>query len=66
MNCNISYNYSKDLNCGVINFNNVKIDGKTDLKLEKFINNFNSKENRVLNKITFKNFVNNFFSSYAG
>ena len=25
MNCNISYNYNKDLNCGVINFNNENI-----------------------------------------
>ena len=63
---NMEFDFNYNLNQKQINFNNVKIDGKTDLKLEKFINNFNSKENRVLNKITFKNFVNNFFRSYAG
>ena len=34
--------------------------------LEKFINKFNSKTIRIFNKITFKNFVNNFFKSYSG
>ena len=56
------YNFNKKN----ISFDNVKIDGASSSKLEKYINSFNKKENRIFNKITFKNFIYNFFSSYAG
>ena len=49
-----------------INFGNPKVDGKPNLNLEKFINSFNLKDNRNFNKITFKNFINNFFKAYVG
>ena len=35
-------------------------------ELDKFIENHNSKERILSNKILFKNFINNFFMTYAG
>tara|TARA_B100001142_G_scaffold319981_1_gene364244 strand:+ start:825 stop:2315 length:1491 start_codon:yes stop_codon:yes gene_type:complete len=49
-----------------ITFDNVKIDNSQNSDLEKYVDEFNSKEDRIFNKITFKNFVNNFFAVYAG
>ena len=56
------YNFSSKK----ISFDNVKIDNKSDQNLEKFINNFNSADTKLINKVIFKNFINNFFSAYAG
>jgi hypothetical protein len=36
------------------------------MRLEKLVENFNKKENRFFNKITFKNFINDFLKAYAG
>ena len=56
------YNFSSKK----ISFDNVKIDNKSDQNLEKFINNFNSADTKLINKVIFKNFINNFFNAYAG
>jgi len=56
------YNFNKNK----FIFDNVKIDGKSHDKLNQFLNDFNSTEKKFFNKISFKNFVNNFFSNYAG
>ena len=56
------YNFNKNK----FNFDNVKIDNKSSDKLNEFLDNFNSTEKKFFNKISFKNFVNNFFSSYVG
>ncbi len=47
-------------------FDNVKIDDKSNDKLNKFLENFNLTDEKFFNKIVFKNFINDFFSSYAG
>lgn len=47
-------------------FDNVRVDNSQNLELEKYVNDFNNNKNRIFNKITFKNFVNNFFAAYAG
>ena len=49
-----------------ISFYNPRIDDKANQDLEKYVEEFNSYEKRKLNKIIFKNFVNNFFKTYAG
>ena len=49
-----------------ITFYNPRIDNKPNPDLEKYVEEFNSNEKTKLNKITFKNFVNNFFKTYAG
>ena len=58
----INYNFTQQK----VNFGNPKVDNIPNEKVSEFIDKFNSKENKILNKITFKNFVNNFFIVYAG
>ena len=56
-----NYNFTEEK----ISFSNFEIDNKTSPEIEKFIEKFNLNE-KVFNKITFKNFVNNFFKVYFG
>ena len=56
------YNFNKNK----FTFDNVIIDKKSSDKLNNFLNEFNSSEKKFLNKISFKNFINNFFENYAG
>ena len=53
----LDFNYNLDNK--KISFDNVKIDNSSNLEIQKFIENFNSKKN-MINKVTFKNFINNF------
>ncbi|MDA9664133.1 hypothetical protein N9T49_00370 [bacterium] len=55
-----------NLNNNKILFDNILVDKESDSKVDKFIIKFNSSNNVVLNKITFKNFINNFFVNYSG
>ena len=66
---NINYvevNFVYNINSKSFRFDNPRINNSQNIKLEKFLNNFNSEEDRVFNKITFKNFANNFFQAYDG
>ena len=49
-----------------VEFDNPKINSVLSSNLAEFLDNFNSEDERVFNKITFKNFINNFFEIYAG
>lgn len=49
-----------------VSFDNIKIDNESNLKVQEFIDKFNSNKKKVFNKITFKNFVSDFFKAYAG
>ena len=60
----IDYVYNFDQN--QINFDNIKIDNTQNSELENFIDVFNRSGEKIFNRITFKNFVNNFFNSYSG
>ena len=60
----LDYNYNFDTE--QISFDNVKINNVLDLKIQKFIEDYNSSEKKITNKIKLKNFVNNFFGVYAG
>ena len=60
----IDFNYN--LSTKQISFDNVKIDNNSNEGIEIFINNFNSREKRIFNKITFKNFVNDILTAYFG
>tara|TARA_X000001036_G_scaffold405959_1_gene414311 strand:+ start:182 stop:373 length:192 start_codon:yes stop_codon:yes gene_type:complete len=62
----IDFDFIYNFNLREVSFDNVKIDKKSYENLDRFINEFNSREVRTFNKITFKNFINIFFSSYAG
>lgn len=62
----IVFDFNYNLSQKKLNFDNVKVNNSSNLELDEFINNFNDKKNFTLNKITFKNFVNNFFEAYSG
>ena len=49
-----------------ITFDNFKIDDASNTNIEKYFSDFNLKKNRIFNKITFKNFVSDFFKAYSG
>jgi len=62
----IQIDYVYNLNDHTLRLDNPRIDNKQNIQLEEFLNTFNSKKDRGFNKITFKNFINNFFRAYAG
>ena len=62
----IEFDFNYDLTQKKIFFDSVRIDGNTSKNIENFIDDFNSVKKPIFNKITFKNFVSNFFSAYAG
>ena len=62
----IQLDFVYNLNNRSLRFDNPKINGKQNSELDEFLNIFNSGEDRVFNKITFKNFINNFFRVYSG
>lgn len=62
INLDFVYNFNKNK----FRFDNIKIDNNSNEEIEKFITKYNSSEKNFSNKITFKNFINNFFSVYDG
>jgi len=42
------------------------VDNKSNKKINLFIEEFNKKEKNLFNKVTFRNFVKDFFKIYAG
>ena len=62
----IEIDFVYSLNQKKITFDNVKIEKSSNTNVQKFLDEFNLKNKKIFNKITFKNFVNDFFSSYAG
>ena len=63
---NVAIDFIYNINSKSFRLNNPKINNSQSLELEEFLDDFNSKEDRVFNKITFKNFINSFFKVYAG
>ena len=62
----IEFDFVYNINNKKINFDNPRVDKNTNLNVDRFIQNFNLENEKIFNKITFKNFVNSFFSAYAG
>ena len=62
----IQVDFVYNLNSKNIRFDNPRVNNLQNNELEEFLNIFNSKKIRTFNKITFKNFINNFFNAYAG
>ena len=62
----IEINFVYNFNSKSFRFDNPRINNNQNTELERFLNNFNSKDYRVFNKITFKNFVNDFIQAYDG
>ena len=61
----IQFDFNHNFTQKKISFNNFKIDNKPSSNIEKFVEKYNSNE-KFFNKITFKNFVNDFFKVYFG
>ena len=62
----IEFDFVYDLEKKSISFDNVKVDGLSNEKIDEYINKFNSQKSTSLNKITLKNFISNFFKTYSG
>ena len=62
----IELDFNYDFNEEKITFDNLRIDNKSNKKIEEIISNFNSSNKNFLNKITFKNFVNDILVAYFG
>ena len=62
----IKLDFTYDLNQKKITLDNARIDNKTNKNINNFLNQFNFQENINFNKVTFRNFVKNFFSTYSG
>ena len=62
----IQLDFVYNINNKSLRFDNPKINNKQNPDIDEFLNIFNSSKDRVFNKITFKNFINNFFRVYSG
>ena len=63
----IQLDFFYNLNNNKFQFDNVVIDKKiSNAKINKFIDKYNSNSKVFSNKISFKNFINNFFKNYSG
>ena len=62
----VKLDFIYNFNTKAISFDNPRVDGAQNENLDELLNKFNSKEDRIFNKITFKNFMNSFFNAYAG
>ncbi len=62
----VAIDFIYNINSKSFRLNNPKVNNSQSLELEEFLDEFNSKDDRVFNKITFKNFINSFFKFYAG
>ena len=62
----IELDFNYDLNEEKITFDNLRIDNKSNEKIEEIVSNFNSSNKKFFNKITFKNFVNDILTAYIG
>tara|TARA_B100000886_G_scaffold241410_1_gene169428 strand:- start:264 stop:611 length:348 start_codon:yes stop_codon:yes gene_type:complete len=61
----IKFDFNHNFTQQKISFNNFEIDDNPNLNIENFVEKFNLNE-KFFNKITFKNFVNDFFKVYFG
>ena len=62
MNINFTYLFDKK----TLNINDIEVDGTKDKNLLNNLNEINLKENRLQNKIIFKNYLNYIIKNYAG
>ena len=62
----VSLDFLFNLNQKKINLDNLMIDNKLDKSVNNFLNKFNSQNKNIFNKVTFRNFVKNFFINYEG
>ena len=62
----IELDFNYEFNEEKITFDNLKIDNKSNKKIEEIISNFNLNSKKFFNKVTFKIFVNNIIAAHFG
>ena len=62
----VKFDFNFDLVEKKVTFDNFKIDAQSNVKLDRFILNYNSKDEKFFNKITFKSFVSEVLKAYFG
>ena len=62
----IKFDFAFNLNQKKINLDNLKIDNKLNQNVNIFLSQFNSKNQNMFNRLTFRRFINNFFGNYEG
>ncbi len=62
----IRLDFVYDFTLNKLNLNNLKIDSKSDQKIDNFIEKYNKKNKNLFNKVTLRNFIKDFFQTYAG
>ena len=62
----IELDFNYDFNEEKISFDNLRIDNKSNKKIEEIVSEFNSNSKKFFNKVTFKNFVNDILLAYFG
>ena len=62
----IELDFNYDLNEEKITFDNLRIDNKSNKKIEEVVSEFNLNSQKFFNKVTFKNFVNDILLAYFG
>ena len=62
----IKFDFAFNLNQKKINLDNLKIDNKSNQNVNTFLSQFNSKNQNMFNRLTFRRFINNFFGNYEG
>ncbi len=63
---NIEFDFVYNFNQNRFQFDNILVNNKTNSDIDNYIDNYNSTGKIFSNKITFKNFINNFFEIYSG
>lgn len=62
----IKLDFAYDLLQNKILLSNLKIDKKSNKKISVFLDQYNQKNKSLFNKVTFRNFIKEFFQTYAG
>tara|TARA_B100000780_G_scaffold209345_1_gene149417 strand:+ start:865 stop:2349 length:1485 start_codon:yes stop_codon:yes gene_type:complete len=60
----IKLDFFFNVNENKIEFDNLKIDGDSNINLDNFINDFNSKRINIFNKVLFRNSIKDLFSNF--
>ena len=62
----IKLDFVYDLTLDKLSINNLRIDNKSQKRIDNFLNEYNKSKNNLLNKVTIRNFIKEFFQIYAG
>ena len=60
----LDFNY--DLTLDKLTINNLRIDNKSFKEIDNFLNKYNKTDKNLFNKVTIRNFIKEFFQTYAG